>query len=125
MNVVNLSRADPTLFCLKVQGSMGISLYIYYRGGGVPARCLVVGMVHEDRTREPYQLSTGRWMKSLSLIPFSLEAERMIAAIAVIYDTEGFHGQVVNGNTLTFATRQGLLGECRFVRIHLHIINVF
>jgi hypothetical protein len=49
-------------------------------------------------------------MKSLSLIPFSMEADCMIASTAVIYGTDSFNGQVVNGNILSFATRQGLMG---------------
>jgi len=109
MNVANLSRVDPTLLCLKVSGS---SPYICYRGSAVPTHCFIMGLVHEDRTRAPYQLmGSGKWMKSLSLIPFALEADRMIASVAIIYETESFHGQVVNGNILSFATRQGMLGE--------------
>lgn len=115
MNIANLSRVDPSLFCLKVPGGMGLSPCICYRGSAeVPVKCLVMGMVHEDRTQSPYQLSTGKWMKSLSLIPFALEADRMIASIAFIYGTDSFHGQVVNGNILSFATRQGPLGKCTF-----------
>jgi hypothetical protein len=69
-----------------------------------------MGLVHEDRTQSSYPLSTGKWMKSLSLIPFSMEADCMIASTAVIYGTDSFNGQVVNGNILSFATRQGLMG---------------
>lgn len=116
-NVVNLCWVDPVLLCLKVLGGLGSS-YICYRGSMVPARCLIMGLVHEDRTRSPYQLSTGKWMKSISLIPFALEADRMIATVAVIYDTNNFHGQISNGNVLSFATRQGLLGKCRFAKRH-------
>jgi hypothetical protein len=118
MNVANLARVDPTLFCLKGLGGLGSS-YICYRGSTAPTRCLIMGLVHEDRTQAPYQLSTGKWMKSLSLIPFALEADRMIATTAVIYETESFHGQLVNGNTLSFSTRQGLLGERHFIHIFI------
>jgi hypothetical protein len=107
---------DPTLFCLKVLG--GSSSYICYRGSTTPTRCLIMGLVHEDRTQAPYQLSsTGKWMKSLSLIPFSLEADRMIATTAVIYETDNFHGQLANGNIMSFSTRQALLGERYFIHI--------
>jgi hypothetical protein len=77
-----------------------------------------MGLVQEDRTQSPYQLTTGKWMKSLSLVPFSLEADRMIAAIAVIYETNSFHGQV-NGNIVSFATRQGFLGKLCFDHSYL------
>ena len=117
-NVANLACMDLTLFCFKLLGGVGSS-YICYRGSIVPTHCLIMGLVVEDRTQEAYQLSTGKWMKSLSLIPFALEADRMIAATAVIYETESFHGQVANGNTLSFSTRQGLLGEHYFVHIVL------
>jgi len=115
MNVANISRADPSLFCLKVPGSLGLSPFICYRGGMVPVHCFIMGIVHEDKTRSAYQLSTGKWMKSLSIIPFTLEADRMIASTAVIYETDRFHGQVINGNIMSFTTRQGLLGEHIFI----------
>jgi hypothetical protein len=114
--MANLSRADPDLFCLKVPGGLGLSPYICYRGSTVPVCCLTMGTVQEDRTRDAYQLlATGKWMKSLSIIPFALEADRMVAAVAVIYGTDVFHGQVINGNTISFATRQGLLGKFHFI----------
>jgi hypothetical protein len=117
MNVVNLCHADPTQLCLKVLAGMGPSSYICYRGSTAPFHCLIMGLAHEDKTQTPYQLSNGKWMKSLSLIPFTLEADRMIAAVAVIYETDSFHGQVVNGNIVSFATRQGLLGKFYFSHV--------
>jgi hypothetical protein len=42
----------------------------------------------------------------------------MIAAIAVIYETNSFHGQV-NGNIVSFATRQGFLGKLCFDHSYL------
>jgi hypothetical protein len=121
MNIANLSRADPSLFCLKTLAGQGLSPYICYRGSTSPVRCLIMGLVHEDRTQSAYPLSTGKWMKSLSLIPFSMEADRLIASTAVIYETDTFHGQIVNGNILSFATKQQLIGE----RIFYHIIKAY
>lgn len=69
----------------------------------------MMGMVHEDRTRSAYQLSNGKWMKSLSIIPFALETERMIATTALVLGVEQFRGQLI-GNVLSFATRQA--GKC-------------
>jgi len=119
MNVVNFSCADPSLFCLKVPSPIYTTPYICYRGSSVPARCLIMGMVHEDRTRAPYQLSNGKWMKSMSLIPFALEADRMIAATAAIFQVEQFRGQVNDGNILSLVTRQGVIGKALIIYIYM------
>ena len=71
----------------------------------------MMGMVHEDKTREAYQLTNGKWMKSISLVPFTLEADHMIAATAVVFGVEQFRGQLLDGNILNFSTRQGILGK--------------
>jgi hypothetical protein len=91
----------------------------------VPVRCLMMGMLHEDKTREAYQLSNGKWMKSISLIPFALEADRMIAATAVIFGVEQFRGQLIDGNVLSFSTRQGMLGNSNITCVCSLVLNAF
>lgn len=123
-NTANLCRINPTSLCLKNLG--GSSTYVCYRGNTAsPTRCLLMGLIFEDRTRSAYQLSNGKWMKSLSLIPFALEADRMIAAIAVIYDTDTFHGQLSNGNIISFSTRQGLLGNGHSAKSLYHSLAIY
>jgi hypothetical protein len=111
MNATNLSRADPTLFCLKVPSGSYSSPYICYREQLVLAHCFIMGMVHENKMRAPFQISNGKWMKTMTLIPFALEADQMITATAMIFDTEQFKGQLLDGNIMSFSLRQGLIGK--------------
>lgn len=83
-----------------------------------------MGMLHEDRTREPYKLPNGRSMKSLSIVPFALEADRMIAAIAVLLNVEQFHGQL-DGNVLSFVTRQSSISKFQFIIICSLALSTF
>lgn len=85
------------------------SSYICYQGGGHPARLLMMGLVVNDRTQEPYQLPSGKWMKSLTITPFALEFERNVTATCMIAGVKEFIGQI-SGNELTFGTRQAPLG---------------
>ena len=125
MNATNLSRADPTLFCLKVPSGPYSSPYICYRGQSVPAHCFIMGMVREDKTRAPYQLSNDKWMKTMTLIPFALEADRMITATAMIFDTEQFKGQLLDGNVMSFSSRQGLIGKNHIDQVSLFWLGAF
>jgi len=70
-----------------------------------------MGMVHEDKTWEAYQLTNGKWMKSISLVPFTLEADCMIAATAVVFSIEQFYGQLLDGDILNFSMCQGILDK--------------
>ena len=47
---------------------------------------------------------------------FTLKADRMIAATAVVFGVEQFRGQLLDGNVLNFSTRQGILGKGLSVR---------
>lgn len=86
-------------------------LYICFHGANHPARLLMMGLVVDDRTREPFQIPgpKGYWMKSLSIIPFALEFERNVATTCLIAGVDTFVGQLL-GNTLTFGSRQAPLG---------------
>jgi hypothetical protein len=70
-----------------------------------------MGMLREDKTRAPFQISNGKWMKMMTLVPFALEADRMITATVMIFDTEQFKGQLLDGNVMSFSSRQGLIGK--------------
>lgn len=85
----------------------------------MPARCFIMGMLREDKTRAPFQISNGKWMKTMTLVPFALEADRMITATAMIFDTEQFKGQLLDGNVMSFSSRQGLIGKNHIDRASL------
>lgn len=114
-NFANLARIDPTLLCTKKPGPVYKNPYICFRGLSVPARCLMVGFVQEDRTVEAFTVpKTGKLMKSFSVIPLSLEAERNFAATCVLFGVETFTSDILN-NVLTMTTRSELpLGKRLF-----------
>jgi hypothetical protein len=107
----NLARIDPTLLCAKKPTPAYKNPYICFRGSSAPAKCLMVGFVSEDKTTEPFTVpKNGRIMKSFSLIPLSLEAERNFASICVLFGVETYTSDIL-GNVLTLTTRSEVPGK--------------
>jgi hypothetical protein len=101
----NLARIDPALLCAKKPTPTYKNPYVCFRGSSAPAKCLMVGFVNEDKTTEPFTVpKNGKIMKSFSLIPLSLEAERNFAVICVLFGVETYTSDIL-GNILTLTTR--------------------
>lgn len=110
---VNLSRIDPVLLCKKTMPGSTMLPMIYRLGLNLPAAsptiCLTVISVGDSFLDEPKQ--TGeRFTKIITGTPHSLEYERMVSVICVVYGVNFFHSQTL-GNRLTFSTRSGYLSE--------------
>ena len=110
-NFANLARIDLTLLCAKKPTPTYKNPYICFRGLSAPAKCLMVGFVSEDKTTEPFTVpKNGKLMKSFSLIPLSLEAERNFASICVLFGVETYTSDILS-NVLTLTTRSEVPGK--------------
>jgi hypothetical protein len=111
---INLSRIDPKLLCAKTLMAGSSTLMIYRRGLTLPAVspavCLTVISVGDSFLDEPKQ--TGeKFTKMITGTPHSLEYERMVSVICVVYGVKYFRSQIL-GNRMTFSTRAGQISEC-------------
>jgi putative alpha-1,2-mannosidase len=95
--------------------------YICYRGFTVPARLLMMGILHSDRTEDAYPVGKkGYYMKSMTLLPFAMEIERNITATCVVTGVDNFVGSI-DDNMLTFSTRQGPLGTLQAIAVRFSL----
>jgi hypothetical protein len=107
----NLARIDPTLLNTKPPNPSFTKPFICYRGASTPAKCLIVGFVHEDKTTEPFVTQSRKLMKSLSLVPLALEAERNFAVTCLAFGVDSYVSDIIN-NVLTLTTRFEDAGKC-------------
>jgi hypothetical protein len=107
----NLARVDPTLLNARPPNPSFTKPFICYRGASTPVRCLIVGFVHEDKTTEPFVTQSRKLMKSLSLVPLALEAERNFAVTCLAFGVDSYVSDIID-NVLTLTTRFEDAGEC-------------
>ena len=70
---------------------------------------MMMGLLYEDKTQEAYEVNHGKHhMKSLSILPFSLEIERAISILCLLASERSFKSQALN-NTVSFGSRMELL----------------
>ena len=66
---------------------------------------MMMGFLYEDKTQETYEVNGGRHhMKSLSIIPFTLEIDRAVSVLCLLASEPAFRSQAV-GNTISFGSR--------------------
>lgn len=117
----NLSRIDPTILCAKATRYGGLSLAIHFRGRYTPTVCLSVIRVGESFLLSP-KLAGSKYQKMITGTFHSLEYERWVAVLCVIYGVKAIRSQTL-GNLVTFSTRVGDYSEC-FISTHA-VCNLF
>jgi hypothetical protein len=112
-NVVNLARADPGYFVLTKPIGKFETQYIKYNNRLEAALCVMVATCFKDETREPRQFDTKqgpRIQKAISVVPLSLEMERQVGAISMIFHEQMFFGPVYR-NQLQVTTLPSKISE--------------
>ncbi|HMK59073.1 MAG TPA: hypothetical protein VK462_08450, partial [Nitrososphaeraceae archaeon] len=90
-----MSRVDPCLLCFKQTNATYSSQYICYRGLSVPTRLLMMGILYDDKTQEPFPIGQkGNFIKSMVILPFAMEIERNVTATCVVAGVDEFVGSI-------------------------------
>jgi hypothetical protein len=64
----------------------------------------MMGFLYEHKMQETYKVNSGRHhMKSLSIIPFTLEINRAVSVLCLLASESAFRSQAV-GNTINFGS---------------------
>jgi hypothetical protein len=106
---VNLSRVDPSLLVVKKPTPVYANPYICFRASAAPAKCLMFGFVHDDKTTQSFPVN-GKVMKSFTIIPLSLEADRNFTVTCLLFNKNYYMTDFIR-NELTFVTRMDDPGE--------------
>jgi hypothetical protein len=114
-NIANLSRINPALLLLSSPFGKWKTQFVVYKNNRKPALCFTIGLAVNDSIRTPLSFnSKGEtlWQKSISIVPITMEIERLISTICTILNIEEYWAQF-DDNALKFVTVPGNLKNKR------------